>query len=130
MVTKRLLGLIRKALRHKDIPTGSLLIQSNCEDVAVFMRKMACAQVGFEFVEPDIEDEFVIEPESTSKERARIPRRTLDWISMGGERAKGKGWSTRPILPRIGRTETEVACMINNTPVYRCLLRAAPIETK
>jgi hypothetical protein len=128
MVTSQLLGLIHDALHPSD---GTLLIQSNCEDVAVFMRQTACDQVGFECVESDTnEGEVETELESMSVGMSRIPKRTLDWISMGGERAEGRGWSNAPILPRVGRTETEVACMANGTPVHRCLLRVSPTDVK
>lgn len=128
MVTGRLLELIHKALRRDD--SGRLLIQSNCEDVAVMMRTMACDQAGFHCVEADADGKLATQPECSTT-RERIPKRTLDWISMGGERAEGEGWSTtRPILPRLGRTETEVACMVNGTPVHRCLLRVIKIETE
>lgn len=114
MVTERLLQLLRKAL----CPTsGTLLLQSNCEDVAVFMRQIACQQVGFECIETSDLTPCELDPS------VKIPKRTLDWIAMGGTRAEGSGWSSKPLLPRIGRTETEVACMANGTPVHRCLLR-------
>ena len=127
MVTKRLLGLIHECLSQNE--PGKLLIQSNCEDVAVFMRNIACSIAGFECVESDVQSELLNQNQSFS-EYARIPKRTLDWVSIGGERAKGEGWSMKPILPRIGRTETEVSCIVSSTPVHRCLLRAAPIGTK
>lgn len=121
MVTKHLLRLIHIALRNGDAnETGNLLIQSNCEDVAVWMRRMAF-EVGFQYVQSHSESELL-----SSKVRIRIPKRTLDWIAMGGERAEGEGWGTRTILPRIGQTETDIACMLNGTPVHRCLL--IPIE--
>jgi tRNA G46 methylase TrmB len=121
MVTKQLVRLIHGALR-KGCANGTLLIQSNCEDVAVWMRQMACDEIGFQYIQSNSE------PEALSPQvRMRTPKRTLDWIAMGGERAEGKGWSTRAILPRIGRTETEVACMLNGTPVHRCLL--VPVES-
>jgi hypothetical protein len=53
----------------------------------------------------------------------RIPQRTVDYVAMGGERAKGRGWFQREILHSEGATETEVACTINGTPVHRCLLK-------
>jgi len=122
MVTERLLGLIGKVLCRDGEP-GSLLIQSNCEDVAVFMRQLACDRAGFACIESNVNDDKLEMKQESPIKRERIPKRTLDWISMGGERAEGRGWSTRPILPLVGRTETEVACMVNGTPVHRSLLR-------
>ena len=43
MVTRRLLELIHAVLSRGE-PGASLLIQSNCEDVAVYMRQVACEQ--------------------------------------------------------------------------------------
>ena len=36
-------------------------------------------------------------------------RRTSEWAASGGKRAVGTQWLTKSILPRNGRTETEVA---------------------
>jgi tRNA G46 methylase TrmB len=114
MVTPRLLKLVSSMLTAK----GKLLIQSNCEDVAVWMRSAACATGNFAIVDsPGMEQDYEM---STSS--PRIPQRTLDWIAMDGARADGPGWYTKPLLPRKGATETEVACMLNGTPVHRCLL--------
>lgn len=116
MVTKKLLLLIHGALQvNNDLQSGKLLIQSNCEDVAVLMRHTA-QDVGFRHVNWPSESESL--PTSTA---VRIPKRTLDWIALGGYRAEGEGWSTGPILPRTGRTETEVACILSGTPVHRSL---------
>jgi hypothetical protein len=121
MVTTHLVWLIHCALR-KGSTTGTLLIQSNCEDVAVWMRQMACNEIGFRCMQSSSEPETL-----SPRIRIRTPKRTLDWIAMGGERAEGEGWRTRAILPRIGRTETEVACMLSSTPIHRCLL--LPVES-
>ena len=95
-------------------------MQSNCEDVAVWMRNLACQKVGYTAVHDDNEHES---PRSSFSKPQRIPQRTLDWIAMDGERALGHGWFQREILHRKGATETEVSCAINSTPVHRCLLK-------
>lgn len=115
MVTEGLLRLIHDALRRCN--GGVLLLQSNCEDVAVYMRETACAQIGFEYIES------ITMANEGAETHARVPKRTLDWIAMGGSRAEGNGWISTPVLPRVGRTETEVACMANGTPLHRCLLQ-------
>ena len=85
-------------------------------------------KVGYECIEfGDCEDPSIESPGTLD---IRTPKRTTDWISCGGERAEGEGWSTQPILPRIGRTETEVACMMNGTPVHRCRLRAPALASE
>lgn len=109
MVTADLLNIIAELLRESN---GELVIQSNCEDVAVWMRQTACDQVGFNYRQSDT---VVSSAESPTK-------RTLAWIEMGGRRAIGLGWSPLPILPPTGRTETEIACILNDTPVHRCVL--------
>ncbi len=117
MVTENLLGTIRSSLH----PTkGKLLLQSNCEDVAVWMRNLASKQVGFAIVEDDNKEN---DSNCSASTVQRLPQRTAEWISMGGERAEGKGWYHREILHRKGATETEVSCAINGTPVHRCILQ-------
>jgi hypothetical protein len=114
MVTENLLEIIRSSLH----PTkGKLLLQSNCEDVAVWMRNLACRKVGFIAVDDDAP------ARSSAPIHQRIPQRTLDWIALDGERTEGRGWFQREILHRKGATETEVSCAINGTPVHRCLLK-------
>lgn len=109
MVTKNLLSQIRQVLTK----SGKLLIQSNCEDVAVHMMNVAVEQVGFK--------PFAFDLSVTEKNLVghTIPKRALDWQAFGGERAVGAHWSAEPILPSFGRTETEVACMFDGKPVHR-----------
>ena len=114
MVTPYLLKLAADLLQGSDgKPSGKLILQSNCEDVAVWMRDVAINQAGFEIVRLENEVETI---------QGTPTRRTMNWIAMGGERALGPGWSSEPLLPRKGRTETEIACILNNTPVHRCML--------
>jgi SAM-dependent methyltransferase len=114
MVSSNLLKLAADLLQGSDgRPGGKLIMQSNCEDVAVWMRDIAINQAGFEIVRLENEVEIV---------QGTPTRRTMNWIAMGGERALGPGWSSEPLLPRKGRTETEIACILNGTPVHRCIL--------
>jgi SAM-dependent methyltransferase len=114
MVSSNLLKLAADLLQGSDgRPGGKLIMQSNCEDVAVWMRDIAINQAGFEIVRLENEVEIV---------QGTPTRRTMNWIAMGGERALGPGWSSEPLLPRKGRTETEIACILNGTPVHRCML--------
>jgi hypothetical protein len=122
MVTEKLLQLVHQSLSETN---GRLLIQSNCEDVAVYMRDVASTSVGFavENIDRDIlQSQSETFPSLNTAQR--IPQRTADWIAMGGERAEGSGWSKVPILHRDGATETEVSCVLNGTPVHRCVLRS------
>jgi tRNA G46 methylase TrmB len=118
MVSEKLLHLVHDALA----PKGKLLIQSNCEDVAVWIRNTAITSCNF-----DIVDTIPSLLSCDDDSRPTTPtKRSYDWIAAGGERAQGSGWSSWPLLPRRGRTETEVACMLNGTPVHRCLLVKMP----
>lgn len=122
MVTEELLRLVHQALSKSN---GKMLLQSNCEDVAVYMRGLAMEKADFE-----VESTDQTMPETMSASYGstgvtpRVPQRMADWIAMGGERAEGDDWSKAPILHRESATETEVACALNGTPVHRCLLRA------
>ena len=117
MVTKELLEVSKRMLEFSH---GKLLLQSNCEDVGVTMRDMAENEAGFESVNCP----SPVEPFSEASDGSlRIPQRSLDWIQSGGKRAKGNGWSSAPLLPACGATETEVSCHLNKTPIHRCLLR-------
>ena len=112
MVTENLLSEMYSTLTKN----GKLLIQSNCEDVAVHMLNTA-RQVGFK--------PLAFNPTTNPKSELlprNIPKRALDWQAYGGERASGVYWSSLPILPEYGRTETEVACMLDGKPVHRCLV--------
>ncbi len=118
MVTPSLLKKIRAILvgskKDSHLSRPHLLLQSNCEDVAIAMREMAL-QAGM----VSVEAESPVEALPVGND---LPQRTLEWIKAGGERPIGVEWSSEPLLPRNGQTETEVACMFNEIPVHRCLL--------
>ena len=107
MVTEKLLTQVRDTLlKHK----GQLLIQSNCEDVAIHMKNVA-SSIG-------------LQPLSSLNpvtDLAAVTQRAQNWVAMGGERAIGDCWSAEPLLPQGGRTETEVACILDSKPVHRCV---------
>lgn len=114
MVTQGLLESARDALNNDS---GRLLLQSNVEDVAVFMNKLA--------------SDAMFEPLPAKKSVKQVeegndgmPQRTQKWMSLGGERAEGPIWSAETFFPSTkGATETEVACLLNGTPVHRVLLK-------
>eukprot|EP00577_Skeletonema_sp_RCC1716_P006041 CAMPEP_0113376588 /NCGR_PEP_ID=MMETSP0013_2-20120614/2708_1 /TAXON_ID=2843 ORGANISM="Skeletonema costatum, Strain 1716" /NCGR_SAMPLE_ID=MMETSP0013_2 /ASSEMBLY_ACC=CAM_ASM_000158 /LENGTH=627 /DNA_ID=CAMNT_0000258677 /DNA_START=68 /DNA_END=1951 /DNA_ORIENTATION=+ /assembly_acc=CAM_ASM_000158 len=109
MVTEKLLRLIQEVLSRKE--DGKLLVQSNCEDVAVRMKNIAETRAGFKSVE------------FTNSVTAldAVTQRAQRWVANGGDRAIGKSFSSLPLLPMVGRTETEVACSLDGKPVHRCL---------
>jgi hypothetical protein len=107
-----------------------LLLQSNCEDVAVAMKQMAESdEVGLKAVPVS---NPVLRPAAGDD---RLPQRTRDWVEMMSdstdtgstqqplERAVGPCWSAESLLPCRGQTETEVACRLNGTPVHTILLQ-------
>jgi SAM-dependent methyltransferase len=93
---------------------GHLLLQSNCEDVAVTMRNVA-TNVGMTCID-------AVRPVTSLDDCGRLPQRTQEWIRLGGERAIGPEWSSVSLLPARCTTETEVACELENTPIHRCLM--------
>ena len=113
MVTENLLSQIRDVLSEEN-NNGRLLIQSNCEDIAVHMRNVATEKAGYRPV-------GVSHPVAYLDAATQRARR---WVDAGGERAAGRFWSARPLIPSCGRTETEVACLLDGKPVHRCLLEA------
>lgn len=117
MVTSGLLKTARVALTNRG-GNGQLLLQSNCEDVAIEMRNMALDR-GFCTAPVPVETRNLDDQLAT--------RRTKNWIAATSPsvRAEGAGWSAEPLVPTRGATETEVSCLLNGTPVHRCLFYAA-----
>jgi SAM-dependent methyltransferase len=148
MVTEELLHLIHRVLT----PGGKLLLQSNCEDVALWMKYLAVSRCQFqvcrwEFTPPNSENHAASTPATTTMTAiqsdnktigieqpgsSQPTKRTMNWIALressdenGPYRAIGSEWSRVSLLPphpTMGRTETEVACIRNQVPVHRCLL--------
>jgi SAM-dependent methyltransferase len=113
MVSERLLRKISTILSRSG---GKLLLQSNCEDVAVAMRHTAVERAGMRVIDWSPSHRVnSIDDESQTL-------RSMDWIRLGGERAVGPGWLSTPVLPPRGATETEVACHLQKKLVHRCLL--------
>ena len=110
MVTEALMCRVARVARRSN---GRVLLQSNCEDVAVTMHDMA-QSVGLCAV--PVREPVVSVPQ-------KIPQRTQEWIQMGGKRAVGPEWSRSPLLPEGCSTETEASCVVHDTPVHRCVFR-------
>eukprot|EP00550_Attheya_septentrionalis_P009347 CAMPEP_0198298584 /NCGR_PEP_ID=MMETSP1449-20131203/41367_1 /TAXON_ID=420275 /ORGANISM="Attheya septentrionalis, Strain CCMP2084" /LENGTH=128 /DNA_ID=CAMNT_0043999885 /DNA_START=1 /DNA_END=383 /DNA_ORIENTATION=+ len=89
MVTSSLLETARILLQKKRQAlapcSGGILLQSNCEDVAVTMRQMA-EQVGFSCMTTPQSKK-----EDTNVTSLALPQRTRNWIVVGGQRAIGPG---------------------------------------
>jgi tRNA G46 methylase TrmB len=96
---------------------GLLILQSNVEDVAVYMFGLAKA-VGFHPLScpnPCTLDDL---------NSATITQRSLKWMKNEHDRACGEFWSDVPLLPRNCATETEVACQEKGQRIHRCILQA------
>lgn len=112
MVSDSLLAQVARILKQSG---GKLLVQSNCEDVAVTIRQRVIAQYGMQCAN--------VPQEVASMDHVKYQTlRSTEWIRIGGERAIGPGWSLTPLLPAQGKTETEVACVDQGTPIHRCIL--------
>ena len=116
MVIPRLLTGIKRALTNQQ---GYLLIQSNAEDVAVHMKHQAETMASFSSV--DVPFPVLFDDQDICGRR-RLSWRTKRMLEHGGQqRAHGSAWSKESILPI--QSETEVSCMLNDTPIHRCVLR-------
>jgi len=116
MVTPKLLQQAHAVLTKNSKNSGRLLIQSNCEDVALWMAETASQKARFV---PVPAQESMTEPLGLDHD---LPQRTISWIQMDGDRATGPSWSAKSLLPRSGWTETEIACTLNKTPIHRMCL--------
>lgn len=119
MVTPSLLQQCYRLLKTKtdsdSSDPGTLLLQSNCEDVAVYVYNVSCLEAGFK---------RLLAANPMVEASGETTQRTKNWVAMGGSRAVGQVWSADPLLPSKGRTETEISCILNKTPVHRCILTA------
>lgn len=113
MVSDALLAKIKGVLSHSG---GKLLVQSNCEDVAVTIRHRAITQFGMNSIALPHQQQI------SNLDESQQTQRNLQWIQQGGDRAVGPCWSSAPLLPSRASTETEVACHLQGTPIHRCLL--------
>ena len=126
MVSPSLLRHIRRVLFQQP-QHGTLLLQSNCEDVAVWMLH-AARDVGFQPIPMrSFRTSGDMEGGLLEEDLNHLPQRTRHWVERNGERAIGSSWSNVPLLPRRASTETEVACRLNKTPIHRCLVRPVAV---
>jgi tRNA G46 methylase TrmB len=116
MVSSDLLKKVAAALRKSR---GTLLLQSNCEDVALYMYQAAVQHANMQ---------GVLSENPRRSMLAETTQRTQTWLAQQGtelDRACGPVWCDTPVLPKVCQTETEIACTLNGTPVHRCLLMAS-----
>lgn len=130
MVTETLLQIIAKALALNG-GDGKLLVQTKCEDVAIFMKNLALINGAMELI-PCIDSVNNIDQDvyyfNTCKKR---PNRVEQWLSSCEhmtERAEGPYWSKSSLIPSFARTETEVACQEDGTFIHRFLLRLRTVN--
>ena len=141
MVTKELMnGLANLFVRNISYPYCGLLVQSNVEDVALVMERLARGtpkfntSSGFRPVKSPHEAELfwsqIWDPKgSTYGETEEMHEwftsvdddclRQKRWKELGGKRVDGAPWLPRSPLKNLSRTETEVAYQLEDKPVYR-----------
>ncbi|CAK0833881.1 unnamed protein product, partial [Prorocentrum cordatum] len=122
MANVQLLEAARRCLAATG-GAGTLLVQSNVEDVAVTLREAAESR-GWEAVEddgslgPSVDD--AVDPEGAS---TWLPRRQLRHVRLGGRRAAGPGWlAASPLAPEAA-SETERYYLSEGLPIHRVALR-------
>ena len=125
MGSQRTIQQIARLLLLQERNHPRLLLQSNCEDVAVQLTKWA-EEAGLVMLPVEDDKDTVRSPPPAMTER------TTRWLLQTSEhrrRAVGYGWSATPLLP--SRSETEVSCQWERVPIHRCRLAAVavPIAT-
>jgi SAM-dependent methyltransferase len=115
MVSNSVMSKVAALLRKSK---GYLMIQTNCEDVALALRDRALEH-SLSVVPADSP---VTLASQTLQPNTPLPERTIEWVRSGGDRAIGSDWWSGPIMPPRCASETEVACLLQGTPVHRCLL--------
>jgi len=122
MVTKEILEQISRLLSKSDDVGGEnfFLFQTKCEDVAVLVKN-ECLALGT--LEPVPCKNPMKDIDIQYENRGKRPKRVDDWLTPLAERAEGSMYSSTPLLPTVGRPETEVQCSYENSVVHRLLFR-------
>ena len=138
MVTTRLLEGISSVLEkkggyHEDSMSEReryLLLQSNSEDVAIFMKSlaeetMACFSC-MPMPSPILANQDIVGKLTWRTKRMLQRNHPYDETDDDGShqqpRAVGQEWNKEEILPARAKSETEVSCLLNDTPIHRCVL--------
>jgi len=124
MVNGDLLAAARECLLARGAGRGALLVQSQCEDVAVMLRMRAEASGWVADIVSGVHGGGSIEPSSQIPAEQWMPRRQLRWrAGAGSALAEGPGWLHASPLPPIAATETERFYEQSGLPLYRVVLR-------
>jgi SAM-dependent methyltransferase len=118
MASQSIIKQIAQLMLRKG--NGRLVVQSNCEDVALAIRDLAVVE-GCHAIAVD-------EPvQSPSKNEAE---RTTRWLALNSDaaRAVGKEWSSISLLPLRCATETYVSCQLLGIPIHRCVLEIKGLD--
>jgi hypothetical protein len=130
MISSTVMSKIVNIIQHSIDPYATLIIQSNCEDVAIYLHDLAMEH-GLHCIPVTSPVTSSVTKTISNHSNPRIPLRTQRWLDMTAsgdshshnKRAVGIEWSTIPFLPNDCATETEVACnIIHQTPIHRCML--------
>ncbi len=123
MVTEALLCMIANILILNG-GCGKLLIQTKCEDVALFMKNLAICTGKFQLI-PCTDYVSNIDQDAYFGRKNNCPKRLEQWLASYPitERAEGIYWSKSSLIPSFARTETEIACNDDDTFIHRCLMK-------
>jgi hypothetical protein len=123
MVTETLLHMIAKVLILND-GCGKLLIQTKCEDVAIFVKNLAIYTGNFQLI-PCTDYVNNIDQDVYFESKNNRPKRVEQWLALNPitERAEGIYWSKSSLIPSFARTETEIACDDDDLFIHRCLMK-------
>jgi hypothetical protein len=105
----------------RRLDSGHLLVQSNCEDVALYIYDtLRC--MGMHAVASHEPRQVIKGGSETARTKAWFEQQCQSAYETSAiRRASGDHWSSQPILPVS--TETEAACQLRTTPIHRCLFR-------
>lgn len=125
MVTETLLCMIANILILNG-GCGKLLIQTKCEDVAIFVKNLAICTGNFQLI-PCTDYVSYIDQDVYFGRKNNRPKRVEQWLASYPitERAEGIYWSKSCLIPSFARTETEIACDDDDTFIHRCLMKYA-----
>lgn len=122
MINEELLQLIADVLELNG-GKGKLLFQTKCEDIAIYVKNLALDTGRYMMIRCSNSIQS-IEKDVYSEGNYKRPLRVDEWLSsnLNAERAEGSIWSAAPLCPSFCRSETEIACEVDNTFVHRCIM--------
>mmetsp|Transcript_18295 Transcript_18295/g.26193 ORF Transcript_18295/g.26193 Transcript_18295/m.26193 type:complete len:455 (+) Transcript_18295:40-1404(+) len=119
-ILEKMVHLInRRPSSHCNEKEAYLLLQSNCEDVALYIHDYITSKHHLEAIASAVP--------RLSFNGMTFSSRTKTWLQnhhakdKNLKRALGQQWSCESMIPIM--TETEALCLHQSTPVHRCLFK-------